>query len=116
MSGLFELIHQRNRVVFHRNPALLPIIRNELVFAQTELPGAFPRKEVGGGREVRPIDGWPCCAEGTAKSPHRTVTRCDSARKACGDPPQLILDPNPVKSLQIVGDAAGSKALWTERS
>jgi len=53
VSWLFELIDQCNRVVFHRNAALVRGIGNELVLAEAKLPGALAGDEVGRGEQYR---------------------------------------------------------------
>ena len=56
VSWLFELIDQCNRVILHRNAALLRGIGNELVLAEAKLAGALAGDEVGGRSQVRPVD------------------------------------------------------------
>src|SRR6516162_7554213 len=54
--GLLELIHKRDGVIFHRDAALLLLIGDELVRAQSKLAGTLARLEIGRRSEIGPVD------------------------------------------------------------
>jgi hypothetical protein len=56
MFRSFQLIHQSNRVVFERNPAVALFVGNELVRTQAEFAGSLARNEESGRTEVGSVD------------------------------------------------------------
>ena len=42
MLTLFQFVHHGNGVVFHRNPAFSLFVGNEVILAQTKVPGSLP--------------------------------------------------------------------------
>src|SRR5271167_1761878 len=56
MLGLFELVHERDGVIFHRDAALLLFVGDEFIRAEPEFGGSLARLKVSRRRQVGPVD------------------------------------------------------------
>src|SRR5580692_10711560 len=54
--GLFELIHEGDCIILHRDAALLLVIGDQFIFTQPEFAGSLTRFEESSRRQIGPID------------------------------------------------------------